>query len=78
MMAMRQVETVLCSGLQISEAETFLTRVEAAAYLRCSVPTMDRWARLGTGPRFRMIGRRALYALSALRAFAGVEASLPR
>ena len=72
---MERVELILGSGTQLSEAETFLTRVEAAAYLRCSVPTMDRWARLGTGPRFRMVGRRALYALSDLRTFAGVDAA---
>ena len=70
---MQRVELVLGEKPQLSEAETFLTRFEAAEYLRCSVPTMDRWARIGTGPRFRMVGRRALYALSDLRTFAGVD-----
>lgn len=70
---MGQVDPFLGSGSKFSEAETFFTRTEAAEYLRCSVPTLDRWARLGTGPRFRLVGRRALYALSDLRTFAGVD-----
>ena len=56
------------------DAEIFFTRQEAAAYLRCSVPTMERWARLGTGPNFRLVGGRALYSLQDLRRFAKVDA----
>lgn len=60
------------SGL-LGENEIFLTRHEAASYLRCSIPTMERWARLGTGPKFRLVGGRALYSLQDLRQFAKVE-----
>jgi excisionase family DNA binding protein len=72
---MRKIENGIFLGDAgpLTEAEVFLTRQEAAAYLRCSVPTMERWARLGTGPKFRLIGRRALYALPDLRDFAKVD-----
>lgn len=59
---------------QLTDADILYTRAEAAQYLRKSVPTLERWAALGTGPRFRMVGRRALYALRDLREFAGVAA----
>jgi excisionase family DNA binding protein len=59
-----------------SEAETFLTRPEAAEYLRVSVPTLERWARRGIGPRYRTFGaRKVFYSLADLRAYAGVEAA---
>jgi excisionase family DNA binding protein len=72
---MRKIEHGVFLGdtSPLTEAEVFLTRQEAAAYLRCSIPTMERWARHGTGPKFRMIGRRALYALRDIRDFAKVE-----
>ena len=53
-------------------AETFLTRPEAAEYLRVSVPTMERWARNGTGPRVRSFGKKVFYSLADLRDLAGV------
>lgn len=64
---------ILGDAGSLTAAEVFLTRQEAAAYLRCSVPTMERWARLGTGPKFRLVGRRALYTLPDLREFAKVD-----
>jgi excisionase family DNA binding protein len=57
-----------------TDAETFLTRAEAAEYLRVSKPTLERWARAGIGPAFTTFGhRKVLYRLSDLRAYAGVE-----
>jgi Helix-turn-helix domain len=57
----------------LTEADVLLTRAEAAEYLRRSVPTLERWAAQGAGPDFRLVGGRALYPLTSLRAFAGVE-----
>jgi excisionase family DNA binding protein len=59
----------------LSDSDLFLTRAEAAHYLRRSVPTMERWARDGSGPAFRLVGGRALYPLDGLRRFVGVEAA---
>ncbi len=56
----------------LPDADTLFTRAEAAIYLRRSVPTLERWAKVGDGPRFNMVGGRALYPLVELRRFAGV------
>jgi hypothetical protein len=66
---------VIGSAPPLSDSETFFTRSEAAAYLRSSVPTLARWAQTGAGPKFRLVGGRALYALRDLREFAKVEAA---
>lgn len=58
---------------QLQEKDQFLTRREAAEYLRRSVPTLERWAQSGKGPAFNMAGGRALYSLLALRRFATGE-----
>jgi hypothetical protein len=49
--------------------DILLTRREAAQYLRKSVPTLERWAKLGTGPKYGMAGQLAVYSLANLRAF---------
>lgn len=59
----------------LDERDVLLTRKEAAQYLRKSVPTMERWAKLGIGPKHIMCGRLALYSLANLRAFASGEAA---
>jgi hypothetical protein len=53
--------------------DQYLTRVEAAAYLRRSVPTLERWAAHGLGPAWRKVGGRVLYPLPSLRRFASGE-----
>ena len=53
--------------------DILLTRREAAEYLRSSIPTLERWAGLGAGPPFRVIGKKALYTLADLRRFAGTS-----
>ncbi|WP_226353786.1 AlpA family transcriptional regulator [Pseudonocardia sp. ICBG601] len=40
------------------------SRAEVAEYLRVPVSTLDRWARLGTGPRYARVGRHARYRWS--------------
>lgn len=57
-------------GCAPSEAEVNLSRPEAATFLRVSIPTLERWASIGTGPKFRKVGKRVLYPLTVLRAFA--------
>ncbi|HFD15690.1 MAG TPA: hypothetical protein ENJ38_05225 [Rhodospirillales bacterium] len=44
--------------------------------LRVSVPTLDRWYALGTGPEVVRVGTRRLYRLSSLRSF--VDGETPR
>ena len=51
---------------------------EAAAYVRRSVATLERWAALGEGPPFRKVGGKVLYPLPGLRRFASGEEQPPR
>lgn len=48
----------------------YLTNDEAAAFLRLSPRTLEKQRVIGGGPRFRKFGRRVMYALSDLRAWA--------
>ena len=57
----------------LDERDVLLTRAEAGGYLRKSAATLERWARIGFGPRPVMVGRRALYRLTDLRAFIGAD-----
>lgn len=58
---------------EFTAADTLLTRREAAEYLRRSVPTLERWAKLGIGPLFCRMNGRVLYQLSELRRFVGAD-----
>ena len=55
---------------------SFLSRAAASAYLgknnaiRASVPTLDKYACLGGGPKYRKVGRYPVYALEDLDAWA--------
>jgi hypothetical protein len=51
-------------------AAHYLTELEAAKLLRLSPRTLEKQRGLGGGPRFRKFGRRVLYALSDLEAWA--------
>ena len=55
------------------DRDVLLTRPEAAQYLRKSIPTLERWAREGIGPKPRKVrGSRAVfYTLRDLRAVGG-------
>jgi excisionase family DNA binding protein len=51
------------------ERDVLLSREEVAAYLRCSLPTLELWARRGEGPKMVRVGRGCRYRLSDVRAF---------
>ena len=48
----------------------FFNQNEAARYLRLSPRTLERHRVAGTGPRFTKLGRRVVYALAELDAWA--------
>jgi hypothetical protein len=54
----------------LDDRDVLLTREEAAKYLRKSVPTLERWAREGIGPKPVKIKRWVHYRLHDLRAAA--------
>jgi excisionase family DNA binding protein len=60
---------------RLTADDLLMTRREVAAYLRVSVPTLERWAAQGIGPRWRRVGGRALCPLSEVRRIAGGEAA---
>ena len=49
----------------------YLTNDEAATFLRVSSRTLEKNRVIGGGPRFHKFGRRVLYAISDLEAWAG-------
>lgn len=55
----------------LDDRDILVTRKEAAVYLRKSVPTLERWARDGIGPRPVKIQRTVHYRLCDLRAASG-------
>jgi excisionase family DNA binding protein len=50
--------------------DMFLTVPEAAALLRVSQITLNRWCLTGCGPAYRKFGKRVLYARSDVLAWA--------
>jgi hypothetical protein len=48
----------------------YLTNLEAADFLRLSPRTLEKQRVQGGGPRFRKFGRRVMYALADLEAWA--------
>ncbi len=68
--------------MTITPFERFLCRREAAAFLcergyQVAVATLNKWASVGGGPKFRKFGRRPLYAPSDLLAWAEGRTSAP-
>lgn len=61
---------LMSDSIAISKASRYLTNAEAAKYLRLSPRTLEKHRVLGGGPRFRKFGRRVLYALTDLEAWA--------
>jgi|YNPMSStandDraft_1061717.scaffolds.fasta_scaffold52421_3 excisionase family DNA binding protein len=49
--------------------DVLLTVREAAARLRISKPTLDRWRFEGRGPRYVRLGTRVLYPRTAIEEF---------
>lgn len=48
----------------------YLTNTEAADFLRLSPRTLEKQRVIGGGPRFRKFGRRVMYAVADLEAWA--------
>jgi hypothetical protein len=48
----------------------FMTNRQAADFLKLSPKTLDRYRVIGGGPRFRKFGRRVIYAIEDLQAWA--------
>lgn len=57
-------------SMPATPAARYLNNSEAAAYLRLSPRTLEKQRVLGGGPRFRKFGRRVLYAIADLDAWA--------
>ena len=49
--------------------DDYAGRTEAAAFLRVSKKTLERWQAAGTGPAITKIGRTAYYRWETLRAW---------
>jgi hypothetical protein len=47
----------------------YFTQEEAAAELKVTERTLDRWRRLGEGPPITKLGRRTIYRRSSLKAW---------
>jgi hypothetical protein len=58
---------------QTSPAPRYLTNSEAAAFLRLSPRTLEKQRVIGGGPRFHKFGRRVMYALADLEAWASAR-----
>jgi hypothetical protein len=54
----------------VSPPARYLTNDEAAGYLRLSPRTLEKQRVIGGGPRFRKFGRRVMYAVADLDAWA--------
>ena len=55
---------------QTTQSARYLTNNEAAEFLRLSPRTLEKQRVIGGGPRFRKFGRRVMYAISDLEAWA--------
>ncbi|KHK52061.1 transcriptional regulator [Ralstonia sp. A12] len=56
--------------LPVAKTARYLTNDEAAEYLRLSPRTLEKQRVIGGGPRFRKFGRRVMYAVTDLEAWA--------
>lgn len=57
-------------GASAHDHPTYLNNAEAAVFLRLSPRTLEKQRVIGGGPRFRKFGRRVMYALADLQAWA--------
>jgi len=55
---------------QQAQPARYLTNDEAAEFLRLSPRTLEKQRVIGGGPRFRKFGRRVMYAVADLEAWA--------
>ena len=56
-----------------AQPQRYLTNDEAADYLRLSPRTLEKQRVQGGGPRFRKFGRRVMYAMTDLEAWADAQ-----
>ncbi|MCY1280999.1 hypothetical protein D9M70_297970 [compost metagenome] len=63
-------QATTATALQTANPTRYLTNSEAAEFLRLSPRTLEKQRVIGGGPRFRKFGRRVLYALADLEAWA--------
>lgn len=54
----------------VQPSARYLSNDEAAAFLRLSPRTLEKLRVIGGGPRFRKFGRRVMYAVADLEAWA--------
>ncbi len=54
--------------------EEWMTRRELAEWLRTPPATLAQWAWRGNGPRYYVVGRRALYRLSDVETWLETQA----
>ncbi|MBN8761713.1 MAG: DNA-binding protein [Thiobacillus sp. 65-69] len=64
------VSTATQQPAQSTQSARYLTNSEAAEFLRLSPRTLEKQRVIGGGPRFRKFGRRVMYAISDLEAWA--------
>jgi predicted site-specific integrase-resolvase len=64
-------------SFQLGDEDLFLTKVETARYLRVSASTLERWEKLGIGPKpIRLETGRVRYRWPEVRKVAqGIEAA---
>jgi hypothetical protein len=55
------------------QPQRYLTNDEAADYLRLSPRTLEKQRVIGNGPKFRKFGRRVMYAVADLDAWADLR-----
>ena len=58
------------SATTVAQPPRYLTNDEAADYLRLSPRTLEKQRVIGGGPKFRKFGRRVMYAVADLDAWA--------
>ena len=63
-------QSALAATQQPAATSRYLTNDEAAEYLRLSPRTLEKQRVIGGGPRFRKFGRRVMYAVTDLDAWA--------
>ena len=64
---LRPAATAVTASMQ---PQRYLTNDEAADYLRLSPRTLEKQCVIGGGPKFRKFGRRVMYAVADLDAWA--------
>ena len=67
---LRPAAATATASTAAAQPQRYLTNDEAADYLRLSPRTLEKQRVLGGGPKFRKFGRRVMYAVSDLDAWA--------